>query len=100
VTVSEMSFLRPPKANSRQHLIEKRLIGAAILLAVLMIGFFAVSFGKFGMLCFYGLVLIGVVFELIKGMRLILRVLTNWLPGLTIATARFEGWLDAEIAHD
>ena len=89
-------FLRT-KENSRQYLIEKRLFVSVMFLTALMMGFYAVGFDRFAAVCLIGVIAIGAVVPLMRGMRLILRVLTNWLPGLTIVTARYESWLDAEM---
>jgi len=96
VTLVEMSVFHRPAENSRQHLIGKKLFIAAIILAIPMLGFFAIGFGRFGTACLYGIFLMGGVYEMIRGLRLLLRVLTHWVPGLMLVSERYEGWLDAD----
>jgi len=96
MNTTEMSVFSRPAANSREYLIGKWMLVTAIILAIAMIGFFAVGFGRLGAVCFWGIVALGVAYELMRGVRFFLRVLTNWLPGLSIITARYESCLDAK----
>ncbi len=87
------------KAGSRQYRIRNCLIIVGILLALGSAGSYIAGLERTAGICFYGLFVVWGAFELMRGMRMILRVLTSWVPGLTVLSARYESWLDEEITH-
>ena len=91
-----MSIFKPPASNTRQFLIGKWLLIAGLVLVAFVLSSMVLGFGRFAMLGIIAIFVLGGVYEMIRGARLLLRVLTNWMPGFTVLSALYEGWLDAD----